>query len=301
MNNVTVIGSINLDRSIRAKRMAKAGETLHIDESFSAGGGKGANQAVAAQRLGAKTNFIGAIGDDDAGKVMLELLSEEKINLAGIETLKNTSTGQAYVIVTDNSENRIFVLGGANMLLTPQHIKTHEDLIQQSDFVVAQFETPIETTIEAFKIAKQEEIKTILNPAPAVKEVPQELLKVTDMIIPNETETQILTGIKIENEDDMIKAADQLHDLGIQIVLITIGSKGTFYSYDHKHGIVPACKVKAVDTTAAGDTFIGALSSKLKTDFSNLEDAIKFSNQASALTVQRYGAQPSIPYLKELN
>lgn len=119
MNNVTVIGSINLDRSIRAKRMAKAGETLHIDESFSAGGGKGANQAVAAQRLGAKTNFIGAIGDDDAGKVMLELLSEEKINLAGIETLKNTSTGQAYVIVTDNSENRIFVLGGANMLLTP--------------------------------------------------------------------------------------------------------------------------------------------------------------------------------------
>lgn len=300
MNNVTVIGSINLDRSIRTPRMAKGGETIHLNESFSAGGGKGANQAVAAKRLGAHTSFIGAIGDDDAGNVMTGLLSEEDIDLSGVEKLENTSTGQAYVIVSDDGENSIYVLGGANMLLTPEHVRKHKDLIQKSDFVVAQFETPIESTIEAFKIARENNVKTILNPAPAIDHVPEELIAVTDMIIPNETETQILTGIQVKDELSMEEAAQKLHQLGVKVVLITIGSKGTFYSCDGESGIVPAFKVNAVDTTAAGDTFIGALSSKLKPDFSNLGEAIKFSNKASSLTVQRFGAQPSIPYLKEM-
>lgn len=301
MNKVTVIGSINLDWTIRVARMAKPGETLHTKEIFTAGGGKGANQAIAAQRLGADTSFIGAVGEDrEVSQTMLELLHEDGINCQGIATLSNHKTGQAFVIVDDDSENLIYVHGGANMAFKPEHVDQNRDLITQSDFVVAQFETPIDCTTEAFKIARQNGVVTILNPAPAIDQIPEELLKVTDMIVPNETETEVITGIKITDQASMINAAEKFHALGIKAVLITLGSQGTFYSYAGKTAIIPALKVNAVDTTAAGDTFIGALSSVLNKDFSNLEDAIKFSNKASSITVQRFGAQPSIPYLKEM-
>ena len=301
MNKVTVIGSINLDRTIRVARMAKPGETLHTKEIFTAGGGKGANQAIAAQRLGADTSFIGAVGEDrEVSQTMLELLHEDGINCQGIATLSNHKTGQAFVIVDDDSENLIYVHGGANMAFKPEHVDQNRGLITQSDFVVAQFETPIDCTTEAFKIARQNGVVTILNPAPAVDQILEELLKVTDMIVPNETETEVITGIKITDQASMINAAEKFHALGIKAVLITLGSQGTFYSYAGKTAIIPALKVNAVDTTAAGDTFIGALSSVLNKDFSNLEDAIKFSNKASSITVQRFGAQPSIPYLKEM-
>ena len=301
MNKVTVIGSINLDWTIRVARMAKPGETLHTKEIFTAGGGKGANQAIAAQRLGADTSFIGAVGEDrEVSQTMLELLHEDGINCQGIATLSNHKTGQAFVIVDDDSENLIYVHGGANMAFKPEHVDQNRDLIIQRDFVVAQFETPIDCTTEAFKIARQNGVVTILNPAPAIDQIPKELLKVTDMIVPNETETEVITGIKITDQASMINAAEKFHALGIKAVLITLGSQGTFYSYAGKTAIIPALKVNAVDTTAAGDTFIGALSSVLNKDFSNLEDAIKFSNKASSITVQRFGAQPSIPYLKEM-
>ncbi|MFC0277721.1 ribokinase [Enterococcus devriesei] len=300
MNTITVIGSINLDRTIRVKQMPKPGETMHTKEIFSAGGGKGANQAVAAKRAEAKTNFIGAVGNDEAGEMMLELLKEEGIGLAGVETLEKQATGQAYIIVDDQGENSITIHSGANNTFTPEHVEEYKELIEASDFVIAQFESTLESTIKAFKIARKANVKTILNPAPALEKVPTELLEVTDMIVPNETETEILTGIKVTDEASLKEAADQLHQLGIEAVIITIGSKGAFYDVAGHSGIVPAFKVHAVDTTAAGDTFIGALSSVLKNDFSNLAEAIKFGNQASSLTVQRFGAQPSIPYKNEL-
>lgn len=300
MNTVTVIGSINLDRTIRVKNMPKPGETIHTKEIFSAGGGKGANQAVAAQRSEAKTHFIGAVGDDDAGKTMLDLLTQEKINLAGITKMTNQSTGQAYVTVDDAGENQIMIHGGANMAFTPDDVKVHRDIIEASDFVVAQFESAVDSTVEAFRIAQAAGVKTILNPAPAMEKVPAELLAVTDMIVPNETETETLTGIAITDEASMIKASAALHALGISAVIITIGSKGAFYDIDGRHGIIPAFKVEAVDTTSAGDTFIGAMSSVLNKDFSNLEDAIRYGNRASSIAVQRFGAQPSIPYKNEI-
>ncbi|MDV0431996.1 ribokinase [Lactiplantibacillus sp. DA1] len=300
MNTVTVIGSINLDRTIRVKNMPKPGETIHTKEIFSAGGGKGANQAVAAQRSEAKTHFIGAVGDDDAGKTMLDLLTQEKINLAGITKMTNQSTGQAYVTVDDAGENQIMIHGGANMAFTPDDVKVHRDIIEASDFVVAQFESAVDSTVEAFRIAQAAGVKTILNPAPAMEKVPAELLAVTDMIVPNETETETLTGIAITDEASMMKASAALHALGISAVIITIGSKGAFYDIDGRHGIIPAFKVEAVDTTSAGDTFIGAMSSVLNKDFSNLEDAIRYGNRASSIAVQRFGAQPSIPYKNEI-
>ncbi|MDY1543616.1 ribokinase [Lactiplantibacillus pentosus] len=300
MNTVTVIGSINLDRTIRVKNMPKPGETIHTKEIFSAGGGKGANQAVAAQRSGAKTHFIGAVGDDDAGKTMLDLLTQEKINLAGITKMTKQSTGQAYVTVDDAGENQIMIHGGANMAFTPDDVAAHRDIIEASDFVVAQFESAVDSTVEAFKIAQAAGVKTILNPAPAMEKVPAELLAVTDMIVPNETETETLTGIAITDEASMMKASAALHELGISAVIITIGSKGAFYDINGRHGVIPAFKVEAVDTTSAGDTFIGAMSSVLDKDFNNLEDAIRYGNRASSIAVQRFGAQPSIPYKNEI-
>lgn len=300
MNTVTVIGSINLDRTIRVKAMARPGETIHASEVFSAGGGKGANQAVAAKRSGAKTNFIGAVGNDDAGKTMLELLSYEDIDLSGIAKLEKVATGQAYIVVDEKGENSIVIHAGANGKITPEHVQKHADLIEKSDFVIAQFESDLASTITAFKLAREAGVTTILNPAPAMKVVPKELLETTDLIIPNETETEVLTGIEVTDEKSMEQAAARLHALGIKAVIITIGSKGAFYSIAGQTGIVPAYKVKAVDTTAAGDTFIGALSTVLAKDLSNLVEAIKYGNKASSLTVQRFGAQPSIPYKHEL-
>lgn len=300
MKNITVVGSINLDHTIRTPRMPQGGETIHTHEVFSAGGGKGANQAVAAKRLGATTSFIGAVGNDDAGKIMLELMNEEHIHTETITTLKDEVTGQAFVIVDDAGENRILVHGGANMALTTEHISTAESVIQHSEVIIGQLEIAMEPLIESFKLARQYGVMTILNPAPAQTTISEELLKLTDIIIPNETETEILTGITLTDENDMAQAAQILHQKGIRVVLITIGEKGTYYSMDGQEGIIPAFKVDACDTTAAGDTFIGAFSSCLRSDLSNIEEAICFGNKASSITVQRYGAQPSIPYINEI-
>lgn len=300
MNTITVIGSINLDTTLRVSQMPKPGETMHAKEHFTAGGGKGANQAVAAKRSGADTYFIGAVGNDGAGTVMSELLEQEEIDTTGVIKLDNQSTGQAFITVDDAGENSILIFSGANNSFTPEDVQESAEIIGKSDFLISQFESAINSTTEAFNIARSKQVKTILNPAPALSEMPKELLSVTDMIIPNETETEILTGIKVTDEKSLKKAADYLHDLGIEAVIITIGSKGAFYDVNGKSGIVPAFKVKAVDTTAAGDTFIGALSTILKTDYSNIEEAITYGNKASSLTVQRYGAQPSIPYKNEL-
>ncbi|MEG0284409.1 MAG: ribokinase [Vagococcus sp.] len=300
MNTITVIGSINLDTTLRVKEMPKPGETLHAKEHFTAGGGKGANQAVAAKRSGADTYFIGAVGNDGAGMMMNELLTHEEIDITGVSTLDNQSTGQAFITVDDSGENSIMIFSGANNSFTPEQVKKSSETIIKSDFLISQFESAMDSTVVAFNIARDNQVKTILNPAPAISEMPKDLLSVTDMIIPNETETEILTGIKVTDEASLKEAAKALHELGIEAVIITIGSKGAFYDVNGKSGIIPAFKVKAVDTTAAGDTFIGALSSVLKPDFSNIEEAITYGNKASSLTVQRFGAQPSIPYKNEL-
>lgn len=301
MNIVTVIGSINLDTTLRVQKMPKPGETIHAIEHFTAGGGKGANQAVAAKRLGAKTYFIGAVGNDAAGQMMTDLMSQDEIDLTAVKVLPKTSTGQAFITVDAAGENSITIFAGANQAFTSDDVLEFQAIIAHSDFIIAQLESSLDATITTFKLAKQAGVKTILNPAPALTDVPKELLQVTDMIIPNETETEILTGIRITNQESMQQAVAKFHALGIQAVIITMGSKGAFYDVAGQSGIVPALKVKAVDTTAAGDTFIGALSTVLNKDFSNLSQAIAYSNRASALTVQRFGAQPSIPYEHELN
>lgn len=300
MNKVTVIGSINLDTNLRVKKMPRPGETVHATDHYSAAGGKGANQAVAAARAGSDVSFIGGVGDDEAGKEMLNLLKSENINTSGIITATKESTGQAFITVDDSGQNSITIYAGANYAFGADEVLQNQGLIKNADFLIAQFETPLAATIKGFEIAHEAGVRTILNPAPGMDQIPVELLKLTDIITPNETEAETITSVKVIDEKAAQKAAVNLREQGVGTVIITIGDKGAFYSYQSKNELIPAFKVKAVDTTAAGDTFIGAMASVLLTDLSNLKDAILFANKASSLTVQKYGAQPSIPYKKDI-
>ncbi|MBM6585589.1 ribokinase [Pediococcus acidilactici] len=299
-NKVVVLGSLNVDRILQMDRVPEPGETLALNNQDMAGGGKGANQAIAAARSGAQTSFIGRVGADENGKFMLQQLVNSGVTTDLVAVDEDAGTGQAFVMVEKSGENRILIYGGANAQLSAADVKKAQAQIAAADLMVAQLETPVETTQFAFQTAKELGVKTILNPAPAVAKLPAELLKNTDVITPNETEVEILTGIAVTDEAAMLKAAQRLHDLGVATVIITLGSKGVFYDDGVQHGIVPAFKVQAVDTTAAGDTFLGALSSELNPDLSNLKTAIEYGNKASSLAVQKMGAQPSIPTRKDI-
>lgn len=294
-NHVVVIGSINVDSILHIQRLPQPGETIKMDTFSQAAGGKGANQAVAAARSGAKTSFIGRVGDDANAAFMRGKLVKNQIDTQYVATTVGTQTGQAYILLQASGQNSIIIQHGANFEVTPADVQRAADLIQSADFVVAEFETPVDATAEAFKIAKAAGKMTILNPAPAQKDLPAALLKNVDLIAPNETESELITGIPVVDEDSMRASATYYHELGIRGVIITLGSKGSFISLDGEATIVPAFKVKAVDTTAAGDTFIGALASVLQTDLKNIVTAATYASMASSFTVQKLGAFPSIP------
>lgn len=298
-NKIAVLGSINVDTTYHMDRFPEPGETLQANDKSSAPGGKGANQSVACARSGAKTYHIGMVGADQEGQFMRESMQEDGIDTRFVGIDKMHGTGTAMITLDANGQNDIMVYGGANQSMTTDVLKGTDELFKDIDFIITQFETPQKVSAEAFKRAKANGVTTILNPAPA-KEIDPELLKYTDVIAPNETESALLTGIEITDEDSMIKTAEYFKNKGADNLLITLGSKGVFYSTPNDHGLVPAFKVKPVDTTAAGDTFIGALASQLKTDLSNIADALVYAQRASSLTVQKMGAAPSIPTYDEV-
>ena len=297
-NKVTVLGSLNVDTILQIKRLPQPGETMLMSNKQNAGGGKGANQAIAAARAGATTAFIGKVGQDENGRMMTGLLNEAQIDTSQI-TLTDQGTGQAFILLQESGENSILVYGGANQTIEREDILNARLTIEASDFLIAQFETPIEQTLLAFNLAQQAGVTKILNPAPA-QTVPAELLSLVDLLVPNETEAEILTGIKVVDAQSQQAAALKLQSMGVKNVIITLGSQGAYYRCGQKEGLVPAFKVNAVDTTAAGDTFLGSLASQLKKDLSNIEEAILFANKASSLAVQKMGAIPSIPTYAEI-
>jgi ribokinase len=299
-NKVVVLGSLNVDTILQVDRFPEPGETLALKNKQMAGGGKGANQAIAAARSGAETSFIGKVGTDENGQFMLKQLVDSGVSTEFVATSKVAGTGQAFVMLENSGENRILIYGGSNAELSEEDVNKATDKINQADFLVAQLETPLATTKYAFEIAKKAGVTTILNPAPALKDLPEDLIRLTDIITPNETEAEILTGIAVNDDVSMKAAAQRLHIMGVQTVIITLGSKGVYYDNGNDCGMVPAFKVNAVDTTAAGDTFLGSFSSELKPDLSNLEEAIRYGNKASSLAVQKMGAQPSIPTRKDV-
>ena len=291
---IAVLGSLNLDTTYHVTRFPQPGETISANDKSSAPGGKGANQAVAAVRSGAQVAFIGMVGEDNEGKFMREALQEDGIDTKFLQNDPRHGTGSAIITLDANGQNDIMVYAGANFGMDESLLKGTDDLFKDCDFLIAQFETPQAVTAAAFKQAKAHGVTTILNPAPA-KEILPELLAVTDVVIPNESESEVLTGIAVDSEAAMLETADYFKAHGVNNLLITLGSRGVFYCTPHGHGMVPAFKVKAVDTTAAGDTFIGALASQLATDLSNVADALVYAQRASRLTVQKMGAMPSIP------
>ena len=291
---IAVLGSLNLDTTYHVTRFPQPGETISANDKSSAPGGKGANQAVAAVRSGAQVAFIGMVGEDNEGKFMREALQEDGIDTKFLQNDPRHGTGSAIITLDANGQNDIMVYAGANFGMDESLLKGTDDLFKDCDFLIAQFETPQAVTAAAFKQAKAHGVTTILNPAPA-KEILPELLAVTDVVIPNESESEVLTGIAVDSEAAMLETADYFKAHGVSNLLITLGSRGVFYCTPHGHGMVPAFKVKAVDTTAAGDTFIGALASQLATDLSNVADALVYAQRASSLTVQKMGAMPSIP------
>lgn len=294
-NQVTVLGSLNVDTTLRIARMPQPGETLSTENKSSAAGGKGANQAVAAARAGAQTRFIGKVGNDEAGRFMVESLKNDGIDTSAIVTDKTVGTGSAFILLDEEGQNSILVYGGSNQQIKPAEVTAVEAEIAKADFLITQFETPQAATLTAFTLAKQHGVTTILNPAPAAKIDPA-ILKVTDLVVPNETESAVLTGIEVTDVPSMDANAVKFREMGVKNLIITVGSKGAYYNTEkYGSGFVPAFKVKAVDTTAAGDTFIGALSSQLTPDLSNVETALVFAQRASSLTVQGLGAMPSIP------
>lgn len=294
MNKVTVVGSLNVDTTMKIKRMPLPGETISTLGKSSAAGGKGANQAVSAARSGAQTFFVGEVGKDQGGEMMISDLQDNGIDVSGIKVNEKVGTGSAAILLDENGQNSILVYGGANQQLSVEDVEAAKKQIVDADFVVAQFETPQAATMRAFQLAKENGVTTILNPAPAQKINP-DLLKLTDLIIPNETESAALTGIIITDETSMLMSAAKFAQMGVRNLIITVGAKGAFYCTQDGYNFIPAFKVDAVDTTAAGDTFIGALSSQLKPDMSNIEKTLVYAQRASSLAVQKMGALPSIP------
>ncbi|HAZ37902.1 MAG TPA: ribokinase [Clostridiaceae bacterium] len=295
-----VVGSLNMDIVLNVNNLPKKGETILSDSISRIPGGKGANQAVSAARLGCDVHMIGKIGADESGAILLDALKKEKIDTEFVYKDVTSPTGTAIIPVDKDGNNSIIVVPGSNMEIQKEDIRKAEDYISKSDAVVTQFETPVEAAVEAFSIAKSHNVFTVLNPAPA-RETSDELLKLTDIIIPNETEVMALTGVRVTNIESAVQAGKDFLKHGVKVVIVTMGDKGATIVMESRSGFVPAYKVKAVDTTAAGDCFIGAFVSKLSSlDYETVLKATDFACRASSIAVSRKGAQPSLPYLDEV-
>lgn len=299
MGKVVVVGSSNTDMVFRTPRIPQPGETIMGEDFDQLPGGKGANQAVAAARAGAEVHFIAKVGDDDLGKAALKTYQENGIQTNCIQQTAAAASGVAMILVNNSSgENAIVVAPGANALLTPEDIEAAKSIIEQADVLLVQLETPLDTVQHALAIARQKGVITILNPAPA-QQLSERILSLVDYLTPNETETAILSGILPRDEDSALEASLTLSAY-VKNVIITQGSKGAFLRRsDGFTSQIPTERVKAVDTTAAGDVFNGYLASALAKG-QDLVAAIQTANRAAAKSVTQKGAQPSIPGYKDL-
>jgi len=296
---IVVVGSCNTDMVIKADRLPVPGETILGGTFFMNPGGKGANQAVAAARLGGNVTLISKTGNDVFGKQSVMLYNTENIKTDYIYSDSRHPSGVALITVDSQGENCIVVASGANAYLNPQDIDKASAEIENSDLVLMQLEIPIETVEYVAEMANKKGIKVILNPAPA-RALSNNLLKNVYIIIPNKNEAEILSGIKVSDIESAKQAADIISAKGVDIVVITLGSHGALIKEYAEYHFVEAYKVDALDTTAAGDTFCGSFCVGLSENRSIL-DSVKFAARAAAITVTRMGAQASIPYRSELS
>jgi ribokinase len=294
---IVVVGSSNTDMILKLSRIPKPGETILGGEFVTAAGGKGANQAVAAAKAGGAVTFIARVGADMFGKQAIAGFAECGINVDHVRCDKLPS-GVALIFVAKDGENSIGVGSGANARLSPADVRKAKTVFASANVVVMQLETPLDTIQAAADIAHTKKALVILNPAPAQR-LPDSLLKKISILTPNETEAELLTGITVADDDSCSRAANALLRKGVKTVIITLGSRGAHVATSSSKQFVPGFKVKPVDTTAAGDTFNGALAVALAEGMPMI-DAVRFANAAGAISVTRMGAQPSAPKRKEI-
>lgn len=298
-NKVVVIGSYNTDLTIKTKKIPRPGETVIGGVYTEGGGGKGANQAVAASRAGADVSFIARVGDDVLGQNGIKRLIGEGISTKFIVYDTGAPTGIAFIVVDENGENSIVVASGANGRLCPEDVVAAQNEISAADVLLVQLESPIETIHKAIEKAHKAGKIVILNPAPA-RPLEISLLKEIDIITPNIVEAEMLTGIKVSDEASMRAIVKKFIEIGIRNVVITLGSKGIFVGYSSSvTELIPAYSVSSIDSTGAGDVFSGSLAAFLSEGMS-FKEAVKMANASASLSVTRLGAQNSAPNRNEI-
>jgi ribokinase len=296
--SIVVVGSSNTDMIIRLGRIPRPGETILGGEFLTAAGGKGANQAVGAARAGGKVALVARLGKDIFGDQAIAGLRRDGIDVRCVWRDLAAPSGVALIFVGEGGENSIAVASGANAKLSSADIKRAGKSLRAADILLVQLETPLATVQAAIKLAAKAGVRVILNPAPA-RALPDSLLKLVSIITPNETEAELLTGIKVRDEAAAAKASRVLRERGAQAVILTLGARGAFLAEADGQQLIPGFRVKALDTTAAGDIFNGALAVAVSQG-NGLPAAIRFANAAAALSVTRIGAQPSAPTRSEI-
>lgn len=296
---VCVVGSVNVDLTFRTARLPRPGETLSGHAFHVGHGGKGANQAVMAARLGARVSMVARIGRDVFGEDALRNFREESVDTTHVYTDTERATGVAAIVVDEAARNCILIVPGANGGLIPDDVRAAAPTIQAATVLLGQLEVPMETTLEAFRIAKAAGVRTILNPAPAAP-LADELLRLTDLCVPNETEAEELTGQPVRTLEQAEAAARSLLARGPRTILVTLGERGVLVVEEKMTEYVPALAVEAVDPTGAGDALIGCLAVFLG-EGAGLLTAVRGANAAAALSVQRLGAQKAFPHRAEVD
>ena len=290
---IAVVGSLNMDLVVRSPRIPRPGETIIGSAYQQVPGGKGANQAIAAARLGAQVSMVGRLGRDAFGDELIEGLAGAGVDQTFVVQDAEAATGVALIVVDDAGQNTIVVASGANMRLSPGNVDAAEGAIASADVLLLQLESPLDTVIRAAEVARRHDVRVILNPAPA-RPLPDRLLAMVDVLIPNESETALLTGMSVESLEQAESAALALLQLGVEAAVLTLGDRGAMLTQRGITQVVPAFQVQPVDTTAAGDAFVGGLAVALAEGLA-LADAVRWGNAAGALAATKHGAQPSLP------
>ena len=299
MNSILVVGSSNTDMVIKTDRFPEPGETIIGGSFFMFAGGKGANQAVAAARLGGQVQLLASVGSDVFGENAIKGFQKDGIDVSLIRTEKDHASGVALITLNKEGENEIVVAPGANTQVSASYILENKDAISKADIVLAQLETPLEAILELSHQCQQLGTRFILNPAPA-QSLPDELLRGLFLITPNETEASLLTGLPTGSKDEVIAAANVLLEKGIKNVIVTMGGQGAYFRNSETSFFLPAPKVTVQDTTGAGDVFNGALAVALAAG-NDWNNAIEFAIKAGSLAVTKMGAQSSAPTLKDIS
>lgn len=297
MKNILVVGSMNMDLVVNTDEIPKVGETILGNSLSQIPGGKGANQAVAMAKLGGDVTFLGKVGDDSFGLDLIKSMEDSKVDISHIETMAD-STGIAVINVDKAGNNNIVVIPGANWSVDVDYLHRHKSAFEKADIVVFQLEIPMATVKEGLRLAKDLGKTTILNPAPAL-DLDDETIKYIDILIPNEHELARMAGIPVVDEKSMLAAAKILMDKGVKQIIVTLGSKGALYIDEDVEEFYEAFKVKVVDTTAAGDSFIGGFTTSYVED-GQISKAINMGQKTAALSIQEFGAQSSLPTKTEV-